>query len=138
MNHHPGHEGLRRVPTATVGGLPIAALDLPQTVSVMLQAIERHQRGNAPLYFTSANGEVLARCHSDPSVRALFSGAHMISADGQPLVMASRLCCARALPERVATTDLFEPIATAASKAGMSFFFYGGTEEENRKTVQNV
>jgi len=131
-------EILQQVPATMVGGLSIAALDIPETAAVMLRAIAEHKRGQAPLYFTSANGEALARCHTNPSVRELFARADMISADGQPLVLASRLRCARPLPERVATTDLFDPIAEAASKAGMSFFFYGGTEEENRKTVHNV
>src|SRR5437588_2994284 len=94
-------------PTVTIGGMPIAALSIVETVAMMLRAARERPRGYRPLYLTSANGEVLSRYHDDPTIATLFDQADMINADGQPLVMASRVLCAQPLPERVATTDLF-------------------------------
>jgi N-acetylglucosaminyldiphosphoundecaprenol N-acetyl-beta-D-mannosaminyltransferase len=39
---------------------------------------------------TSANGEVLARCSTEPRTERLFRAADLINADGQPLVTVSR------------------------------------------------
>ena len=125
-------------PTVTIGGMPIAALSIGETVAMMLRAARERPRGYRPLYLTSANGEVVSRYHDDPAIATLFDQADMINADGQPLVMASRILCDQPLPERVATTDLFEPMAAAASREGLSFYFFGATEEENRKAVATV
>ena len=44
------------------------------------------------------NGEVIARVNSDGRVAQLFEQADQIVADGQPMVMASRRFCRRAIP----------------------------------------
>jgi N-acetylglucosaminyldiphosphoundecaprenol N-acetyl-beta-D-mannosaminyltransferase len=45
------------------------------------------------------------------------------------VVFASRLRCPSALPERVATTDVFHDVAEAAVRRGATFYFLGGTED---------
>src|SRR6185437_16978104 len=91
-----------------------------------------------PLHLTSANGEVLARCSTEPMTDRLFRGADLINADGQPLVAVSRLKSRRPLPERVATTDLFHAVARKAEAAGLTFYMYGANEAENAAAVANV
>lgn len=129
---------LAAVPTVTVGGLPIAVLGRAQSAQLMIDAALRRKRGRRPLFLTSANGEVLARCARDRHVAALFREADLIAADGQPMVLASRLFCSRPLPERVATTDLFHDVAARAEACGVSFYLWGASEAENRKAVQKV
>lgn len=121
--------------TTSVGGMPMAALDIAQTADLMIEAARHWPRGNRPLYFTSANGEVLSRAHSDPAIASLFTDADLINADGQPLVMASKLLGDVPLPERVATTDLYDEVAARAQAQGLSFYLLGATEEVNRKTA---
>ncbi|MEA2981246.1 MAG: N-acetylglucosaminyldiphosphoundecaprenol N-acetyl-beta-D-mannosaminyltransferase [Alphaproteobacteria bacterium] len=87
---------------------------------------------------TSANGEVISRCWRDPQVAKLFAKADIICADGQPMVFASRLLYDAPLPERVATTDLFHDVARRAEHAGVSFYLFGATEEENRAACERV
>jgi exopolysaccharide biosynthesis WecB/TagA/CpsF family protein len=122
---------------ATIAGLPIAALNIRDTIALMLSAAAQRPR-HRPFFMTSANGEVVTRYHTSREIAALFDRADVISADGQPLVIASRLLCTHPLPERVATTDLFWPAAEEAARLGLSFYFYGSTEDENRRAVETV
>jgi exopolysaccharide biosynthesis WecB/TagA/CpsF family protein len=126
------------VPTVTIGGLPIAVIDRAEAATLMLAAARKRPRGMSPLYFTSANGEVIARVNSDPVLASLFLAADQIVADGQPMVLASRFLCREALPERVATTDLFHDVARLAEKTGQSFYFYGAKPAENARAVAAV
>ena len=137
---HLGHQAepafVRSYPTVIIGGMPIAVLSIAETVSVMLKAVRERPRGHRPLYMTSANGEVIARYHQEPAVAALFDKADMINADGQPMVIASRLLSRLPLPERVATTDLFDAVAAKAAETGVTFYLFGASEEENRRAVE--
>jgi exopolysaccharide biosynthesis WecB/TagA/CpsF family protein len=124
--------------TVTVGGLPVAVLDRDATADWMIRMARQHPRGRRPLFLTSANGEVIARAARDAIFRDQLLAADQIVADGQPLVVASRLLGSRRLPERVATTDLFHDVACRAEAAGVSFYMLGATAEENARAVENV
>ena len=130
-----GSDGFPRI---TIGGLPISLLDRAQSARMMCDAARQRPRGQRPLYLTSANGEVISRCYRDPAMAKLFLAADQISADGQPMVIASRHLCARPLPERVATTDLFHDVARLAQAEGLSFYMLGATESENTRAVEAV
>lgn len=126
------------VPTATVGGFSVSALDRQTAAALMIRAAAERAGKGRPLYFTSVNGEVIARATQNPEIRNLFSTADQILADGQPLVLASRWLCRVRLPERVATTDLFHDVARLAERTGTSFYMLGADEEENRRAVAAV
>src|SRR5206468_11412937 len=85
-----------------------------------------------------ANGEVLARCSTEPMIDRLFRAADLINADGQPLVTVSRFKSKTPLPERVATTDLFHVLARKAQATGLSFYLFGADEAENTVAVAKV
>lgn len=131
-------ESLASVPVVIVGGMPISALDRDGAARLMIAAAREHRRGEPPFYFTSANGEVIARAHTDRTIASLFESADQILADGQPLVLASRWLCSLQLPERVATTDLFHDVARLAEESGETFYLFGATEAENRRAVEVV
>ena len=78
---------IRRI---TLGGLRLAVLDLEQTADFMIRLVQPRRRTPRPLHLTSANGEVLARCSTEPATDRLFRAADLISADGQPRVTWSR------------------------------------------------
>jgi N-acetylglucosaminyldiphosphoundecaprenol N-acetyl-beta-D-mannosaminyltransferase len=120
-----------------LGGLPIARLDRAGTADLMIAAARSRPWRDRPLIITSANGEVLSRCRNEPGIAALFAQADLINADGQPLVIASRLL-GQALPERVATTDLFHDVARRAEPLGLPFYLLGATEDENRKACERA
>jgi exopolysaccharide biosynthesis WecB/TagA/CpsF family protein len=121
-------------PIVTLGGLPITVIDRIDEAELMVRAAAR-RRDTGPLFFTSANGEVIARTSIDRELAKLFVDADQIVADGQPLVTASRFVCRTRLPERVATTDVFHDVAKRAEQHGTSFYLFGATAEVNAKVV---
>jgi len=129
---------LANVPRIWLGGLPIALLDRAATADLMIAAAQSPARHDRPLIMTSANGEVISRCRIDPAVAAMFARADLISADGQPLVLASRWLGGPPLRERVATTDLFDDVAQRAERLGVSFYLFGASEEENRRACEQA
>jgi N-acetylglucosaminyldiphosphoundecaprenol N-acetyl-beta-D-mannosaminyltransferase len=126
------------VPRISLGGLRLAVLDIEQTANFMIDMVFPTRQVSRPLYLTSANGEVLARCSTEPVTDRLFRAADLINADGQPFVTVSRLNSPTPLPERVATTDLFHAVAGKAEAAGLSFYMFGADEDENAAAVANV
>src|SRR5206468_12740422 len=133
-----GRAATASVSRITLGGLRLAVLDLEQTASFMIDKVFPQRQVERPLYLTSANGEVLARCSTEPMTDRLFRAADLINADGQPLVVVSRLKSKTPLPERVATTDLFHVVARKAQAAGLTFYMFGADEAENASAVASV
>jgi N-acetylglucosaminyldiphosphoundecaprenol N-acetyl-beta-D-mannosaminyltransferase len=133
-----GRAATADIPRITLGGLRLAVLDREQTANFTFGMVFPERRITRPLYLTSANGEVLARCATEPTTDRLFRSADLINADGQPLVVVSRLKSKTPLPERVATTDLFHVIARKAEAAGLSFYMFGADQAENERAVANV
>ena len=133
-----GRAATAGVPRITLGGLRLAVLDLEQTANFMIDAVFPQRRIDRPLYLTSANGEVLARCSTEPLTDRLFRTADLINADGQPLVTASRFRSKTPLPERVATTDLFHIVARKAQASGLTFYMLGADEAENAAAVASI
>jgi exopolysaccharide biosynthesis WecB/TagA/CpsF family protein len=133
-----GRAATAGIPRITLGGLRLAVLDLEQTANFMIEMAFPARRVGRPLYLTSANGEVLARCSTEPLTERLIRAADLINADGQPLVTVSRLKSRTPLPERVATTDLFHLVARKAAAAGLTFYLFGADENENAAAVENI
>src|SRR5215472_14866923 len=133
-----GRTATATIPRITLGGLRLAVLDIETTANFMIEMALPGRRLGRPLYLTSANGEVLSRCSTEPMTERLFRAADLINADGQPLVTVSRMKSETPLPERVATTDLFDVVARKASAAGLSFYMFGADEAENAAAVANV
>jgi len=133
-----GRAATSSVPRISLGGLRLAVLDIEQTANFMIDVVFPQRRIGRPLYLTSANGEVLARCSTEPMTDRLFRAADLINADGQPLVTVSRLKSSTPLPERVATTDLFHVVARKAQATRLTFYMFGADEEENAAAVANV
>lgn len=117
-----------------VGGAQVARLDLKQTAHLIVNLARGADSRRRPYYLTSVNGEVLARRRLDAAFARLIDDADLISADGEPLIVASRILAQNGLPERVATTDLYPVLAAMAEKAGLSFYLLGATEEINSAT----
>src|SRR3978361_998978 len=120
-----GRAATAGVPRISLGGLRLAVLDIEQTANFMIEMVFPERRLSRPLYLTSANGEVVARCSTEPMTGRLFRAADLINADGQPLVTGWRLKSSTPLPERVATTDLFHVVAKKAAAARVTFYIVG-------------
>jgi exopolysaccharide biosynthesis WecB/TagA/CpsF family protein len=114
-----------------VGGAQVGRLNLEQTARLIVNLARGAETRRRPYYLTSVNGEVLARRRLDAVFAGLIDDADLISADGEPLVVASRILAQNGLPERVATTDLYPVVAAMAEEAELSFYLLGATEEVN-------
>jgi N-acetylglucosaminyldiphosphoundecaprenol N-acetyl-beta-D-mannosaminyltransferase len=72
----------------------------------------------------------------DYSLRQIIASCDLISADGVPIVWASRLL-GNPLPCRVNGTDLFENLVEVCSRKGYRPFFFGAREQIVEKVFQN-
>lgn len=111
-----------------VGGIPTVRLSRSQMAALMVEDSLQQYRSapHFPKLVFSSNGSVIARYHLDAEFQALVKQAHIIDADGMPLVIASRMFCQRPLVERVATTDFIHDASEAAAGKGIKFYFLGG------------
>jgi len=129
----------RRWRRIRLGDLPVVVVDQEASAKLMVtEGLRRHGLWRYPAFLTSTNGEVTHRCAFDPKLRKLFLEADAIHADGMPHVFASRLKCKVALPERVATTDLFHVVNAEAERQGATVFMLGATEEVNEAAANAV
>lgn len=130
---------LPAVPRISIGGLPVAVMDRDATADFLVgAALRARSRKAPPLIVSSANGQVLSLCATDPKVRDLYMSSDLISADGMSLVLASKLRGKTPLPERVATTDLFHDVARVAQAKGAKFYMLGACENNINKAVAEV
>ena len=122
-----------------IGDLPVVVANRIETARVMVdESLKRRGLWRYPAYLTSTNGEVTYRCAVSEIERSLFLQADAIHADGMPHVFASRLRCDIALPERVATSDLFDNVAREAQAKGATMFMLGATEFSNATAARLV
>jgi N-acetylglucosaminyldiphosphoundecaprenol N-acetyl-beta-D-mannosaminyltransferase len=129
----------RRWRRIRLGDLPVVVVDQAVSAKVMVdEALKRRGLWRYPAFLTSTNGEVTHACAFDPELRALFLQADAIHADGMPHVFVSRFKCKVALPERVATTDLFFAVNAEAERRGATTFMLGATEEVNAAAADVV
>ncbi|WP_324749647.1 WecB/TagA/CpsF family glycosyltransferase [Sphingomonas sp. LY54] len=84
------------------------------------------------------NGNVLSVNATNAEFSAALREADALAADGAPILFGARLFGRAEIPDRAATTDLFHDLARAAEDEGLSMYFLGGTEKENRTAVAEV
>ena len=92
----------------------------------------------APKLAFSMNGQALSLAATDDTFNEAMQEADYIQADGQSLVIASRYLCKNPLPEKIPTTDFFHNAAKIAQEHGLSFYIFGASPEDNKKTIENV
>jgi len=115
-----------------VGGIRTACIGREQLGRLMVGdcLAARGGRRKARLIFAS-NGHAISMVRNDQKFRQDFATADLIHADGQPVVIASRLLTETPIPERTATTDFIHDAAVKARENNLRFFLFGSTEEVN-------
>ncbi len=122
-----------------VGGLPLLVQTRADGARVIVdEALARRGRALPPVFLTSANGNVIARFARDPQFRDLLEHADGIDADGQPLVMASKLMTSDPIPERSATTDTFHDVAAVGARHGLRVYLLGGRDDINAAAADEM
>jgi N-acetylglucosaminyldiphosphoundecaprenol N-acetyl-beta-D-mannosaminyltransferase len=89
-----------------------------------LDQIDGFIRDGSPHYNIAINAAKVVACQDDAEMRAAVADAHLVTADGQAVVWASRLL-GHAVRERVAGVDLMERLIEHAALRGYSVYFLG-------------
>ncbi|GAA1667762.1 hypothetical protein GCM10009830_11830 [Glycomyces endophyticus] len=107
-----------------MGGIGIDPVTGAEAVARVLAAIEAGRGGQ----IVTPNVDIVAAARRSRELRAVVAAADLVTADGAPLVWASRLA-GTPLPERVAGSDLVWSLAAAASERGLRIALLGGTPD---------
>lgn len=92
-------------PTCTLCGLPVSRASLQETLDGLLSRMARGEGA----WLLTLNTEMLARCAREPAYGELIAQADIITADGMPLVWASRYKDAgQAIAGRTTGVDLVD------------------------------
>jgi N-acetylglucosaminyldiphosphoundecaprenol N-acetyl-beta-D-mannosaminyltransferase len=131
--------GNRAYREVVVGGIRTACLSRSQLSDLMVGDCLAARGGNRrPKLVFASNGHAIALAATDAQFRKYFEAANLIHADGQPVVLASRLLTRHPIPERSATTDFIHDAARAASERGLTFFLLGATERVNAQCAATL
>ncbi|GAA5510141.1 N-acetylglucosaminyldiphosphoundecaprenol N-acetyl-beta-D-mannosaminyltransferase [Novipirellula caenicola] len=106
-----------------VWDVPFDHLTLAEAVDWIECLVQRR----VPSYVITANLNYCMLHHRDPAVGAITDDADLILADGQPIVLRSRLSKAP-IPERVAGSEMIYHLAERCSDNGWGIYFLGGEE----------
>lgn len=123
---------MTNIQTVVVGGIETVCLSRSELTQMMVEDCRRARRGASCKLVFDLNGHAVALSRSDASFRRDLGKADIVHADGQPIVIASRLLTRTPIPERSATTDFFHDAAAAAENADLRFYLLGATEEVNK------
>jgi N-acetylglucosaminyldiphosphoundecaprenol N-acetyl-beta-D-mannosaminyltransferase len=118
---------------ARVLGVDIDRLDMRQTVERCREMIESGRTAQ----HVSINVAKLVALHDDARLREIVEHCDIVSADGQPIVWASRLL-GDPLPERVAGIDLFRELLMLADHAGYRLYLLGARNDVLKQAVQRI
>ncbi|NLC56065.1 MAG: WecB/TagA/CpsF family glycosyltransferase [Armatimonadetes bacterium] len=115
-------------------GVPLDEVTLAEAVARIAAFARRRDR---PRQVATANTDFVARAQSDARFRDILRRADLVTADGMPLVWASRLLGGR-LPERVAGADLVPALAGYCAREGLSLYLLGARPEVARAAATRL
>jgi len=93
--------------------------------------------GRGRHYVVTPNVDHVVRLQKDPEFLEAYRGASLVTADGMPVVWASRLL-GKPLKERVAGSDLVPAVCRLAAEGGYTVFFLGGNPGVAEKAGENL
>ena len=112
-----------RAPIAILG-VPFDNITTPETLGLIGDMIA----SGLPHYAATANVDFLVQAIEDIELRRILFDAHLVMADGMPIVWASKFL-GNPLPERVTGSGLIPQLLALAEQKGWKVFFLGGTEQ---------
>jgi N-acetylglucosaminyldiphosphoundecaprenol N-acetyl-beta-D-mannosaminyltransferase len=112
--------------TTDLFGMKIARLTMREAIDQVLNWC-REPRGNACRYIVTPNVDHAVMFQHRHDLRAAYADAALVLADGAPIVAASQLF-GKALPERVAGSDLVPKLFGAVRGLPLRVFLLGAAE----------
>ena len=123
-------------PRIKLFGVEIDRVDMPQAVSHLMDLVRTPAERCQFVVTPNVDHTVLLQHRTD--LRAAYADAALVLADGHPVVWASRLL-GRALPERVAGSDLAPAMFNAASEEQpLRVFLLGAAEGVGDRAAVNI
>lgn len=119
---------------------PITILGVPFDLVTPEETLERIGAmiaSGRPHYLATANVDFLVQALEDAELRRILFDAHLVLADGMPVVWASRFL-GNPLPCRVTGSDLVPRLLAEAEKRGWRVFLLGGAEDSLRRAADNI
>lgn len=130
---------MNKIKHIVLGGVKTAIISRTQLAECMVKdCVAYRTHGGRPKLVFSSNGQGISLAGTDSRFLSVMDSADIVHADGQSVVIMSRLLAKSPLPERVATTDFFHDAAKAAAREGLSFYILGGAPDENQQAVDNI
>jgi N-acetylglucosaminyldiphosphoundecaprenol N-acetyl-beta-D-mannosaminyltransferase len=111
-------------------GARLHAITEPQCVEFVTGEIKRGRGG----WILTMNLDHLRRYVQSPGSYRLYETANIVTADGMPLLWASR-AQGTPLPERVSGSDLILSLSAAAARCGLGIFLVGGSPGAAERTA---
>ena len=105
-------------------GVEVDALTMGETVDRIMHLIDAGEQ----VQHVVLNAAKVVMMDKDPALRDVIRACPVVNADGQSVVVASRLL-RRPLPERVAGIDLFVELVARSAVNGRSVYFLGARDE---------
>ncbi len=125
-------------------GVPIDRLTMDRAVERIFHLVERYSHDGRPRLVCTVDADFLAntlswnlRKSSHPELQRILRRADVATADGIPLVWASRLL-GPALGERVTGADLVPRIVQEAARRGRSIYLLGGKPGAAQKAADKL
>jgi N-acetylglucosaminyldiphosphoundecaprenol N-acetyl-beta-D-mannosaminyltransferase len=120
-------------PPVAILGVPFDVVTTAQTVELIAWMIA----SGRPHYLATANVDFVVQAMEDVELRRILFDAHLVLADGMPLVWASRRL-GNPLPERVTGSDMVPRLLRESESRGWRVFFLGGTPESVAQAAENT
>ena len=123
MQANPSIARTDRAPIAILG-VPFDNVTTPETLAIIGEMIASGQ----PHYGATANVDFIVQALEDVELRRILFDAHLVLADGMPIVWASKYL-GNPLPERVTGSGMIPLLLALAEEKSWKVFFLGGTEQ---------
>ncbi len=117
----------------SIGSLQVDRVTMQQALQRISTLVQSSWGG----YVVTPNVDHVVLAHRDPQLRSAYARASLSLVDGMPLVWMSRVL-GHPLPERVAGSDLFDPLMALAAHEGWPVFFVGSTEDNSRSAAKRL
>ncbi|MEM7682870.1 MAG: WecB/TagA/CpsF family glycosyltransferase [Planctomycetota bacterium] len=107
----------------------------PATEAGLVQHLESAMSAGRGGWMITSNLDHVRRAGRDPEFAAMLDEADLVTADGMPVVWASRLSGFPA-PERVAGSSITPKLCAAAARAGRAVYLLGGAPGVAEKAAE--
>jgi N-acetylglucosaminyldiphosphoundecaprenol N-acetyl-beta-D-mannosaminyltransferase len=116
-------------------GVPVDNLTMDEALTRCDEMIAVGRANGRTHQIATVNADFVVNSLHDPELRRILQEADMATADGMPLVWASRLL-GGPVPGRVTGADLVPALAARAAEQGYSIFFLGAREGVAAKAAE--